>query len=108
LKLISFVRDGKPSYGCVMDAGVVDLGRILGREVPDLRSLIAENLLPLAAHHAAQAGPRAALADLQLLPVIPNPGKIVCVGLNYHEPAALRFADEPAGGVRHFVRIRRC
>jgi 2-keto-4-pentenoate hydratase/2-oxohepta-3-ene-1,7-dioic acid hydratase in catechol pathway len=25
------------------------------------------------------------LADLRLLPVIPNPGKIVCVGLNYDE-----------------------
>ena len=85
MKLISFLRDGKASYGCVTPNGVLDLGRFLGGEVPDLKSLLADNLLDLAASHAAQDGPRVSLSDLRLLPVIPKPGKIVCVGLNYHE-----------------------
>jgi acylpyruvate hydrolase len=28
------------------------------------------------------------LADVELLPVVPSPGKVVCIGLNYREPVA--------------------
>ena len=34
---------------------------------------------------AAAPNPDASFDSLTLLPVIPNPGKIVCVGLNYEE-----------------------
>ena len=44
----------------------------LGRETPS--SVLAEPPL---------TGERIALADVTLRPVIPNPGKIICVGLNY-------------------------
>jgi 2-keto-4-pentenoate hydratase/2-oxohepta-3-ene-1,7-dioic acid hydratase in catechol pathway len=44
-----------------------------------------------AAARAAKGAPAAArrkLADLKLLPVVPRPGKIVCLGLNYVDHAA--------------------
>jgi 2-keto-4-pentenoate hydratase/2-oxohepta-3-ene-1,7-dioic acid hydratase in catechol pathway len=46
----------------------------------DLKSAIAEGRLQ-ALSEAAK--PSLALADVQLLPVIPNPAKILCVGHNY-------------------------
>jgi len=33
----------------------------------------------------AKHAPDLVFEDLQLLPVIPNPEKIMCVGLNYHD-----------------------
>ena len=92
MKLISFLNNGKPSYGIVSNApgglGVLDLGPILGASAPDLRSLIAHNMTADAARALAENGAPLKLADLELLPVIPNPDKILCVGLNYKDHAA--------------------
>jgi 2-keto-4-pentenoate hydratase/2-oxohepta-3-ene-1,7-dioic acid hydratase in catechol pathway len=89
MKLISFLNNGKPSYGIVSNApgglGVLDLGPILGASAPDLRSLIAHNMTADAARALAENGAPLKLADLELLPVIPNPDKILCVGLNYKD-----------------------
>ncbi|MEO8309513.1 MAG: fumarylacetoacetate hydrolase family protein [Pseudomonadota bacterium] len=88
MRLTSFLRDGVATYGCIVDDGVVDLGRHFGARAPDLKALLAGGLLREAQAHARDAGERLPLADLRLLPVIPNPGKIVCVGLNYHDHVA--------------------
>jgi 2-keto-4-pentenoate hydratase/2-oxohepta-3-ene-1,7-dioic acid hydratase in catechol pathway len=78
MKLISFLRpnDNRPSCGIVVGDGVVDLGaglrglkRVLG-ELDDLTGMAARK-------------PDWRLAELRLLPVIPDPDKILCVGLNY-------------------------
>jgi 2-keto-4-pentenoate hydratase/2-oxohepta-3-ene-1,7-dioic acid hydratase in catechol pathway len=55
----------------------------LGAQAPDLKSLIAHNMLDQAAKALASHKPDLKFADLHLLPVITNPNKIVCVGLNY-------------------------
>lgn len=81
MKLTSFIRDGKASYGLVTDAGIIDLGKRVSE--PTLRDFIAADGVARAgafAHEAADF----ALASVTLAPVIPNPDKIVCVGLNYH------------------------
>lgn len=85
MKLISFSHQGKDTYGVVLGEKVLDLGPLLGSKAPDLKALIAGDLLGQAAQLAASNAPTLALADLSLLPVIPNPGKIVCIGLNYGE-----------------------
>src|SRR5690606_37259766 len=51
----------------------------------DLKTLIARNLLGDAMAYARAHEPKLRLADIKLLPVIPNPEKIICVGLNYGE-----------------------
>ncbi|MDE1189205.1 MAG: fumarylacetoacetate hydrolase family protein [Pantoea sp.] len=104
MKLASFVHQGKRSYGIVHDDGVIDLGRRLGDRYADLKSLLAADAL----HEAQQLNhetPDLRFDDLELLPVIDNPGKILCVGMNYaekrkefdqHNPAPtlfVRFAD---------------
>jgi 2-keto-4-pentenoate hydratase/2-oxohepta-3-ene-1,7-dioic acid hydratase in catechol pathway len=84
MKLISFQHNnGQDSYGAVVGDRVVDLREIFGARAPDLKTLIAAGLLGEAAGALGSARATVALAELRLLPVIPNPGKIVCVGLNY-------------------------
>lgn len=83
MKLASFSVGSRPSYGAVTDAGIIDLGARLHHA--DLRALLAADALDEARKVASGAKPDLALKGVTLLPVIPNPDKIVCVGLNYEE-----------------------
>ncbi|HUT48917.1 MAG TPA: fumarylacetoacetate hydrolase family protein [Alphaproteobacteria bacterium] len=83
MKLTSFARGGAPSWGAVVDGGIVDLGKAMGGKYPTLRSAIEGNALKEAAAAADGASPDASLDEVTLLPVIPDPDKILCVGLNY-------------------------
>ncbi|WP_038217128.1 fumarylacetoacetate hydrolase family protein [Xenophilus azovorans] len=86
MKLISYQHGGQDSYGAVVGDRVVDLREAFGARAPDLKALIAAGLVrEAAAQVAATPAPALALADVKLLPVVPNPGKIFCIGLNYGE-----------------------
>jgi 2-keto-4-pentenoate hydratase/2-oxohepta-3-ene-1,7-dioic acid hydratase in catechol pathway len=54
------------------------------KDLPDLRSAIAAGALDRVAQAAAHAA-RTPIADIRWRPVIPNPDKIFCVGLNYED-----------------------
>ncbi|MGV8831794.1 MAG: fumarylacetoacetate hydrolase family protein [Devosia sp.] len=81
MKLCSFTKDGTSSYGLVTDAGIIDLGKRFA--APTLRDFLASGELPAAAKLAASESDYA-FDDVIHDPVIPNPDKIICVGLNYH------------------------
>ena len=83
MKLISYQYNGIDSYGAVLGDRVADLREVFGARAPDLKALIAADLLSEAAAVAGKATATLPLSEVRLLPVIPNPGKIVCVGLNY-------------------------
>ena len=85
MKLISFLRSGSASYGVVVGEKVLDLMPLLGSEAADLKTVIEKNLVPRINGLLASHQPDLTFAQLTLLPVIPNPDKIVCVGLNYHD-----------------------
>lgn len=75
-RIASFLRpDGTPSFGRLAGDLVEDMGAQQGPAW--LRDVIGGDLagLPVQATFAR--------SDVRLLPVIPNPGKILCVGLNY-------------------------
>lgn len=77
-KFVSYVRaDGTPSWGAVVDETIVDLASQTG--VSSLAEAIADGVLPT----EVQAGEGVPFAEAQLLPVIPEPKKIVCIGVNY-------------------------
>ncbi|WP_460451109.1 fumarylacetoacetate hydrolase family protein [Alsobacter sp. SYSU BS001988] len=82
MRFISFKTGGKASWGLVDGDDVVDLGAVFGAQAPDLKTAIAAGLLSQAPARAAQ-GARAPLSAIEWLPVIPNPDKILCIGLNY-------------------------
>lgn len=117
MKLISFTRDGRDGFGAVTAGGVVDLGAALGGRYPDLKSLLAADALDEARHAVAARSPDFPLEGLELLPVIPDPGKIWCCGLNYGEHVRetnrevteqpsffLRVADSQVGHGQAIVR----
>jgi 2-keto-4-pentenoate hydratase/2-oxohepta-3-ene-1,7-dioic acid hydratase in catechol pathway len=88
MKFVSYLHQGQSRYGAVLQANgqdlVVGLNAAFGQRAADLRSLIAAGLLREAGQWAAAHGAEGvALSAVELLPPIPNPDKIVCVGLNY-------------------------
>lgn len=86
MKLVCFTHGGVTHYGAVKDNGkVVDLGTRLGALYPDIVSFIARDGKAVAEQVVAREPGDFDYDSLDLLPVVPNPGKILCVGLNYHD-----------------------
>ena len=77
MKLASYRRaDGTESWGVVVGSGIVDCSI----EAPTLRQALTKlDTIKF----ADQEQPDVQLGDVQLLPPIPDPEKILCVGLNY-------------------------
>src|SRR5690606_30790571 len=72
-------------YGLVQDGRVLDLGSRLPQR--DIVSFIAAGALAQAeAAHLARSQPgEHDYEAVQLLPVVPDPGKIICIGINYED-----------------------
>lgn len=89
MQIASYVRaGGTPSYGIVLGDAVIDLGPRLGGRFPTLRAVLAADALAEVAAIAQAAKPDLRLSEVTLLPPIPDPAKIVCVGRNYRGHAA--------------------
>lgn len=81
MKLASFTLNGRPAWGVVVDGGVVDATS----QYPTLKAALAADGIARVAAWAAGRTPDAALDAVALLPVVPDPGKVWCCGLNYGE-----------------------
>ncbi|KMO36564.1 fumarylacetoacetate hydrolase family protein [Methylobacterium aquaticum] len=88
MKLVSFHRDGKATYGLVKANGVIDLGQRYGTRWPTLRDILAADGLAQVERETQDATPDLPWDGLTLAPVIPNPDKIICIGLNYRDHVA--------------------
>lgn len=82
MKFLSFEKDGYASFGAIKNGGIVDLGAKHGG-LRDLRDAIRTDRLGELIAEANGADADYALADVELLPTIPNPEKIICIGVNY-------------------------
>ncbi|HET7681276.1 MAG TPA: fumarylacetoacetate hydrolase family protein [Xanthobacteraceae bacterium] len=96
MKLASYVAGGKPSFGAVVGDGVVTLNDKLGGKYADLREALAGGALEQMKQAAQGAKPDHKLSDITFLPVIREPKKILCVGINYKSHAAESGHDAPA------------
>ncbi|MGF7171456.1 2-keto-4-pentenoate hydratase/2-oxohepta-3-ene-1,7-dioic acid hydratase in catechol pathway [Sphingobium xanthum] len=83
MKLVSFTRDGRAGWGIVEGEAVRDMSAAL-RGVSSLKSLLEQDGIK-AAGAAASSAPLVPMGEIVLLPVIPDPAKIFCIGLNYQE-----------------------
>ena len=88
MRLLSYRGNGTARYGAVVDGGVVDLVSRVGDRWPTLRAAIAAGALPALAAVVAAARPDHRLEDITFAPTIPDPDKILCVGLNYRSHAS--------------------
>lgn len=107
MRFASFRAGGLATWGMVAGDCLYDLGPSGSGFAPTLRSALARGDLTSADPRGA---PRIAVSEVTWLPVIPDPAKIICVGVNYrtHQvetgrdaaPAPtlfVRFADSQTG-----------
>ncbi|WP_232667118.1 fumarylacetoacetate hydrolase family protein [Pseudonocardia sp. TRM90224] len=84
MRLATVVTPEGETFGAVTDRGLLDLRARLGGRYPDLKALLAAG--PADVPEPVEID--YALADLTWRPVVPNPSKIICVGLNYRDHRA--------------------
>jgi 2-keto-4-pentenoate hydratase/2-oxohepta-3-ene-1,7-dioic acid hydratase in catechol pathway len=117
MKVLSFEYQGRASYGVLRDGFVIDAAPIAGETGATLREAIAKGQLGALEAWAARAQGGIPLAEVSFLPVIPDPAKILCVGINYlshvketgrempqYPMFFTRFADSQTGHEQPLVR----
>jgi 2-keto-4-pentenoate hydratase/2-oxohepta-3-ene-1,7-dioic acid hydratase in catechol pathway len=118
MKFATFKVNGTKSWGLIDGEQALDLGALLRDRFPDLKSAIAAGALTEVASLAGKAA-RYPVANITWLPVIPNPDKILCIGLNYEthrletgrseveNPTVFgRFANSQTGHLANIIRPR--
>jgi 2-keto-4-pentenoate hydratase/2-oxohepta-3-ene-1,7-dioic acid hydratase in catechol pathway len=116
MRILSFIANKAPSFGLVVDGGVVDCGKHLGGS-SDLRTLMQSGMLDGLDRYASAAADYR-LEEIRYLPVIPNPAaKFLCIGINYrphmlemgrdipeHPVVFVRFANSIVGHGEPLIR----
>ncbi|MGB5255843.1 MAG: fumarylacetoacetate hydrolase family protein [Woeseiaceae bacterium] len=101
MALVSFEHNGRRSYGIASGDAVREASVALRRRFADLRAVIEAG----AASELTEdgAGVEFQADEIRFLPVIPNPDKILCVGVNYRphiEEMGREVPDHPVVFVR--------
>ena len=118
MKLATFKMGGAPTWGVVDGETIKDVGAVLGSSYPTVKSVIVADAFAEVATAATKARSYP-LADITWLPVIPDPDKILCIGLNYEthrketgrseveNPTVFtRFANSQTGHLSPIIRPR--
>jgi acylpyruvate hydrolase len=97
MKLTTYLRNGAPRLAVVEGNDLIDLNDAQPQVPGDLRAALKAGVdLPAAARAAAGAqAKRQPLAGATLAPLVPEPGKIVCLGLNYYDHAKEGGREKP-------------
>jgi 2-keto-4-pentenoate hydratase/2-oxohepta-3-ene-1,7-dioic acid hydratase in catechol pathway len=117
MKLASFRYAGTDSYGVMDGADVIDVAPISSSVGKTLKEAISNNRLSEIKEFARTAAKRIPLSDIEFLPVIPDPAKILCIGINYlshvqetgrdipkYPMIFTRFADSQTGHQQPIIR----
>ncbi len=83
MRLVSYVKTGQQSFGMLVPGGLIDLADVTGCKT--LKEAIASGVLEMLSEDIDTPPAEFSLADVTLLPVIPDPAKIMCIGVNYHD-----------------------
>ncbi|AHL33369.1 5-carboxymethyl-2-hydroxymuconate isomerase [Pseudomonas brassicacearum] len=117
MKLASFIVQGRSTYGVIEGEHVIDLESIKPTVGNDLKQAVANHRLGELTPVILANLPRIPLAEVTFLPVIPNPGKVLCIGINYathvretgremptYPMIFTRFADSQTAHLQPIVR----
>ena len=96
MKLISYRRQDALHIGVLTPDGVVEIDDPSVPGELGAALLAGADLHTAASQAVASQGPRLDLASLDLLPVVPRPSKVLCIGLNYFSHAKEAGLDKPA------------
>ncbi len=91
MKLVTFVSNGATRIGALIgEDRIVDFSQADASLPTDMLAFLkGGKATQAAAQKAIDGGAKSvALSDVKLLAPIPNPGKIICIGLNYSDHAA--------------------
>jgi len=83
MKLLSYRVGGQNLWGAVVEDGIVDLSARSG--FATLREALEAGAVHGLPGLIEGMAPEQRLDDVELLPVVPNPPKIFCIGTNYHD-----------------------
>jgi 2-keto-4-pentenoate hydratase/2-oxohepta-3-ene-1,7-dioic acid hydratase in catechol pathway len=83
MRLASYIVRGRTSFGAVLGEGVVDFRVRFGSRFASLVDLMRANALDEARAVLAGVRPDFPLSEVQLLPPLLTPEKILCIGINY-------------------------
>lgn len=97
MRFTTFRQQNQDRLGVVTGSDVIDLQQALPDLSSDLRTNLRNGVDMIAAAKAAiqSSAPRMPLASLTLSPLMPEPGKIICLGLNYFDHAKEGGRDKP-------------
>lgn len=117
MRFVSYQKDGQAGYGAVVGDGVVACAPLTRGEAPTLQAALELDLVGRLTDLITGRSPDFALGDIDLLPPVPNPRKILCIGVNYtehrdeakqtktsHPVVFTRFPDSVVGHDRPVVR----
>ena len=86
MKFLSFKHDGQDSFGGINESGeqpaIVNLSK-RSSDLSDLRDVIRNDRLNELTELVQSSDADLSLDDVELVPTIPNPEKIICIGVNY-------------------------
>lgn len=95
MRFVTFEKEGTANLGCLLGDEVADLSAAVESPASLLDVIRSGDRGIAAMEKAAASAPRYARDGLKLLPVIPRPGKIICLGLNYAAHAAEGGREKP-------------
>jgi 2-keto-4-pentenoate hydratase/2-oxohepta-3-ene-1,7-dioic acid hydratase in catechol pathway len=97
MKFTTYLRDGAPRLAVVEGDALIDLNDAEPQVPSDLRRALEAGVDLHAAGRAALENPKskAKLADTALAPLVPEPGKTICLGLNYFDHAKEGGREKP-------------
>src|ERR1700730_12794213 len=104
MKLVSFKRAGRTSWGIAADGGVVDVGGPPTGRFPTLANALEAGALALIAQDAKGAELDLPWSAITLLPPITDPDKIIGFGLNYREHV-IQSGQAPSNNPSVFLRL---
>ena len=89
MRFTTFMQGGQPRLAVIDGDAAIDLNAAAAATPSDLRAALEAGVDLQAAGRAAiaSAAPRLALPTLALAPLLPEPGKVICLGLNYWDHA---------------------
>ncbi len=89
MRFTTYLQNGQARLGVLDGAAAIDLQAAQPQVPADLRAALQAGIDLIAAGRAAIASsaPRLPLAGLRFAPLVPEPGKTVCLGLNYFDHA---------------------
>jgi len=106
MRIVTFRSEGRERAGVLTDGGTIDAAQALGRDAVSVRELLSDDLVEELRERITDPPDGSVLTgEVEPLPPVPDPDKIVCIGLNYRSHAE-EAGIEPPGHPTFFAKFR--